>query len=160
MVKAIGFRLIDRGFKSWPSHIYLFVFSKRNKKLNRNVMNWRGRILPTVQQKSTNFSIEFNESDKRERSQQKAWRTPEEDQRHLVSPVEIHDEFLKMANTICFFSIGIILGADGYWEVGVKNPSIKNNVFYGCSLRWVPFKEARFDGPRVLLHLPHLIHTL
>ena len=32
-----------------------FFFPKRNKKLNKNVMNWRSRILPTVQQKTTNF---------------------------------------------------------------------------------------------------------
>ena len=31
--------------------------NKRNKKLNKNVINWRGRILPTVQQKPTNFSM-------------------------------------------------------------------------------------------------------
>ena len=55
--RNIGFRLIDCGFDSWPSHIFLFFFPKRNKKLNKNVMNWRGRILPTVQQKSTNFSL-------------------------------------------------------------------------------------------------------
>ena len=35
---------------------FSFFFPKRNKKLNKNVMNWRGRILPTVQHKSTNFS--------------------------------------------------------------------------------------------------------
>ena len=33
--------LIDCGFDSRPSHIFLFFFAKRNKKLNRNVMNWR-----------------------------------------------------------------------------------------------------------------------
>ena len=78
-------------------------------------MNWRGRILPTVQQKSTNFSIDFNESDERERSQQKAWRTPEEDQRYLVSPVEIHDEFLKMANTIWFFQLELLTSSWNRW---------------------------------------------
>ena len=57
MVKAIGFSLIDRGFQLQPSYIFSFSFPKRNKKLNKNVMNWRRRILPTVQQKSTNFSI-------------------------------------------------------------------------------------------------------
>ena len=30
--------------------------NKRNKKLNKNVMNW-GQILSTVQQKPTNFNI-------------------------------------------------------------------------------------------------------
>ena len=36
--------------------IYFFFFlSKRNSKLNKNVMNWRGQIVPTVQLKSTKF---------------------------------------------------------------------------------------------------------
>ena len=31
----------------------------KNKKLNKNEMNWRGRILPTVQQKLANFSVRW-----------------------------------------------------------------------------------------------------
>ena len=38
-------------------------FAEFNKKLNKNMMNWRGQILPTVQQKSTNFSKMMEKAD-------------------------------------------------------------------------------------------------
>ena len=50
MVKTIGLRLIDHEFESRPSHI--FFSPKRNKNLNENVMNWRGRILCQLSSKS------------------------------------------------------------------------------------------------------------
>ena len=49
-VRAVGFGLIDLGFKSQP---YLFLFfSQKDKKLNNNV---KGPILTEINQKPTDF---------------------------------------------------------------------------------------------------------